>query len=1574
MTVQGTAGDQFSFASFEQEYQSFGNSLLNLTPAQVVKAYNDWVAKQRERMARQDSSQRGRQFKSPQEEIQDCNEALARERARFHSQRRGGDPYSAASQRFMGDPYSYESQVQVQGSGRESAPARASSQVKQGSAPPSQTSSSGYGGSINTDKACPNCSVDTHKFENCRKFKALPIQERLDFVQRARLCFKCLQKGHISRDCNKSCQVCGRRHHVQLHDQFRDSSENKQASVAMTSGKTSLVMSASKQRIESSKVANAAHQEEERVWMCILPVVVHGKSEDIKTYAFLDSGSNTSLMTKGLFKKLGVNGTPVDYAIRTLNSNLVQDKQFEGVVDLSSIDKQQSVSLRIMTVNKLPIRLNGPRRQMDKWPHLARVDVDSIKHAEVGILVGMDCPELHWSLEELRGGPGEPFARRTLLGWSIVGPTVKKDVNEPRESRFQVVNNLLFMDQIHQQLQAQWNADFRDLQLVDREAMSVEDRKALQIMQDSVKQVNGKFQVAIPWRTDPDELPNNRREAENRLRSLKRKFIRDPSLHTQYTATLTKYINDGHARKVESSEIKASDSQWYLPHHPVFKKSNPSKCRVVFDCAAKYKGTSLNDIILQGPNFMNSLAGVLLRFRRETVAIVGDIQAMFHQCYVTARDERFLRFLWWNEGNYKQEPSVYCMCVHLFGATSSPSVANFCMKKTADDNETRYSDQAIDVLRRSFYVDDMLKSVSTVDEAVSLVKEMQDLLKQGGFVLNKFMSSSRQVVQTIPEEDRAKSWQKDLSDSSLPQESALGLKWNVENDCFVYETDFSLDDKPLTKRKLLSITSSLYDPLGFVSPVLLIPKLTQQELCRRSLEWDDQVPEDLLTDVVKWIEQVKSLSSLRIPRCIKPDSTGVAALELHVFSDASAFGYGAAVYAKYRVKDKVTVTLLFGKSRVAPIQLVSIPRLELTAAVLACKCFQFVMDELDLSVKSSHFWTDSQTVLKYVENTATRFKAFVAHRVAAIHEVSRPSQWSFVPTSKNPADHASRGVWPQDECRITQWIEGPEFLRNDVQDYKALFDSPKDAPSIELEVKAVNVEQDSKAQVVRKPDEQPLEKLLHRYSVYHRLIKGVAWILKFIEYHHTGTVSSKELSVHDLQRAEQRILRFIQRQAFKTERKQLQKDGFVTLNSPIAQLDPYLDDQGFVRVGGRLEKCTGIEERHPIILPKHFVTVLIIRELHQANAHAGVNFVLSMLRRKFYVMTAYSMVRRIIRQCVECRKLFAKPQEQKMANLPEARVALNEPPFSRVGVDYFGPMQVKYRRGTVKRWGCVFTCLTTRAVHLEVAYEMTADSFLLAFGRFVARRGVPKVVYSDNGSNFTAAEKELKDELEAINAQRIETALLRHHIEWHFIPPRAPHMGGVWESIVKLVKKTLRGLVTRRLLDDEELQSFLTESEKVLNDRPLTRMGSDVRDAPPLTPSDLLLLKPNASHSQIAEDNPLKRRWAIVQELANKFFVRFADEYLPTLQVRSKWLRERRSLRENDIVLVVDEELKRGQWPLGAIVEPLTSEDGLVRSAKVKIGDNIKIRPIDKLVYLELNEQEFDAEVLPSSKHQDSNE
>ena len=318
------------------------------------------------------------------------------------------------------------------------------------------------------------------------------------------------------------------------------------------------------------------------------------------------------------------------------------------------------------------------------------------------------------------------------------------------------------------------------------------------------------------------------------------------------------YIADKQAMLVDEADLDTAH-QWFLPHHSVFKRSNPEKCRVVFDCAAQYKGVSLNDVILQGPNFLNNLSGVLIRFRKEPVAVVGDIKLMFHQCFVLENDRRFLRFLWWPNGDTTQKPKVYCMKVHLFGGKSSPSVVNFCMRQIADDNEAHFSELSIDTLRRSFYMDDMIRSVSSAAEAKQLIVEMKDLLKTGGFELAKFMSTSREVIESVPEEQRAKSLQNmDLQDSTLPQESALGLKWNVEGDYFTYTVN--LQEKPLTKRGLLSTTASLYDPLGLVAPVLLVPKLIQQNMCRLEMDWDDALTPEGAAEFCDWRMKTDALA------------------------------------------------------------------------------------------------------------------------------------------------------------------------------------------------------------------------------------------------------------------------------------------------------------------------------------------------------------------------------------------------------------------------------------------------------------------------------------------------------------------------------------------------------------------------------------------------------------------------------------------------------------------------------------------------------------------------------------------
>ena len=582
------------------------------------------------------------------------------------------------------------------------------------------------------------------------------------------------------------------------------------------------------------------------------------------------------------------------------------------------------------------------------------------------------------------------------------------------------------------------------------------------------------------------------------------------------------------------------------------------------------------------------------------------------------------------------------------------------------------------------------------------------------------------------------------------------------------------------------------------------------------------------------------------------------------------------------------------------------------------------------------------TVLGYLSNTATRFKTFVAHRVEIIHQLTKDSEWNYVPSAINPADLASRGIQPTESEKLQTWLNGPEFLR-DEGCYTNKFLAPKVELDLELKTTAATTTVSA------------TDVLLSRHSSYHRLCRAVAWIRK-VGLSLLKKPTSRNLTVADIQAAERAVVRYCQQAEFSHEIKQVLRGEPLPQGCPLIGLDPIVDNDGLLRVGGRIANTTADIDVHPIVLPKHHVTELIIREIHERNAHAGTNHTLSLLRRRFFPLKGYGLVRQVIGKCVLCKKRHGRAQEQKMAELPRARVEVDQPPFTNTGIDYFGPISVKYRRGAVKRWGCLFTCMVTRAVHIEVAHELSADSFLMAFHRFVARRGKPSVVYSDNGSNFTAAEKELQEEVAALNNERVEHDMLIEAIEWHFIPPYAPHMGGVWERIVRSVKTTLHALVTDRLLTDEELLSYLAEVEKVLNDRPLTKMGSDPRDNVPITPSDLLLLRGNSSCPAIAADNPLRKRWATVQELANRFYERFTREYLPTLQGRSKWVKERPQLRVGDVVLAMDDDTKRGKWPLGLVVETVESHDGRVRSARVKTSSNVRLRPADRLVFLEHHE------------------
>ena len=814
-------------------------------------------------------------------------------------------------------------------------------------------------------------------------------------------------------------------------------------------------------------------------------------------------------------------------------------------------------------------------------------------------------------------------------------------------------------------------------------------------------------------------------------------------------------------------------------------------------------------------------------------------------------------------------------------------------------------------------MDDCLRSVATYTQAVCLAGQLRELLSKGGFRLTKWISNSREVINSVPESERAPSVKDlDLNKNLALTERALGVQWNVQADTFSFK--IASKEKPATRRGILSIVSSIYDPLGFVSPCSVPAKAILQDLCLKGLGWDDHIPELSKQKWETWLRELPKLERFEIPRCFKPpDFSNVQNHELHHFSDASSQGYGAVSYLRQiDVNGKVHCSLIMAKSRLAPLKAMMIPRMELSAAVLATRLDQMIRRELDLSVDSSTFWTDSTYVLQYIENKDKRFQIFVANRVSAILDQSAATQWRYVETSLNPADEASRGMTVDALLRNDPWSQGPPFLK---QPKETWLQRPADIGEIS----------DSDPEIKRtvevfgnKVNDQSnhINEAIEKFSSWTRLKKAMAWVLSYkqnlneqsqrrkakeVISYQSDVSKITPLSVPEVNEAEKEIIKLVQKQNFKEELSALSRvsgvcketEKMATKNPTkksgnIYKLDPILDN-GLIRVGGRLHQAP-IEDdaKHPVILPrKHHITKLIINHYHRASGHSGVEYTLSLIREKYWIVGARSNVRNIVNTCFSCRRRQAPVMQQKMASLPQDRVTPSKPPLTYVGVDLFGPFTVRRGRTTAKRYGALFTCLSIRAVHLEIVHSIDTESFINALRRFIARRGRPEEIRSDNGGNFVKGKKELRKALQVWNQNQIHEFFLQQEIKWTFNPPAASHHGGVWERCIRTVRKVMKALLNQQVLDDEGLSTLMCKVESIVNSRPITKVSDDAKDLNALTPSHLLLLRagttiPPGVFSK--DDNHSCRRWHQIQYLSNVFWRRRMREYLPSLQQRQR--------------------------------------------------------------------------------------
>jgi len=559
--------------------------------------------------------------------------------------------------------------------------------------------------------------------------------------------------------------------------------------------------------------------------------------------------------------------------------------------------------------------------------------------------------------------------------------------------------------------------------------------------------------------------------------------------------------------------------------------------------------------------------------------------------------------------------------------------------------------------------------------------------------------------------------------------------------------------------------------------------------------------------------------------------------------------------------------------------------------------------------------------------------------VGTIRSYSRPKEWNHVSSGDNPADLLTKGQSIDAEL----WQHGPKWLNVSnpfwmTRNEKAIAKYPVEDDDPEV------------ARAVVAHDTHIIEHCVDRmaayYSSWNGLKRGVAWMQRYIRYLQGKRDFSRNLGSSDIAKAEDAIIRRVQRVGYARE-----VNGEFRKSSRIYSLSPFLDNSGILRVGGRTK-------HHPIVLPHfHDVAGLILRHYHNVS-HSGTEWTLSRVREKFWITNARSKLKSIRASCFVCKRLFGKAATQKMADLPSERITPNRPPFTYVGVDVFGPMQVSVGRSSAKRYGCLFTCLTTRAIHIEIINSLDCDGFLSAFRRFVARRGQPVKMYSDNGTNFCAGEQELRKAFQRHSRETLAAYGADRGIEWCFIPPGAPHMGGVWERMVGVVKRVLKGVMQKAIrLTDEILATFMCEVESLVNSRPLTKLSDDPDDLSPLTPNHLLLLRESCTLPPgVPSQNPYRYRWRYIQHLATEFWARFIHEYLPILNHRSKWVEMKRQFRVGDLVLVKQSGLPRGLWPLAIVEEVITSHDGAVRAAIVRTKASKFRRPISNLYPLEISD------------------
>ena len=1049
-----------------------------------------------------------------------------------------------------------------------------------------------------------------------------------------------------------------------------------------------------------------------------------------------------------------------------------------------------------------------------------------------------------------------------------------------------------------------------DTFLNDQQAVYSEFKEQL------VRTEEGWYETGLPWKGNHPPLPSNERGSLQRLRNLTRKLQRTGKTE-EYESIIVEQREQG---VVEVADKPAEGIKFYIPHKPVVREDAEStKTRIVYDASAREhpSAPSLNECLNPGPPLQNKLWDVLVRQRSYPVAVTGDLKKAFLQVRIKASDRDALRFHWRKDEHSKLETLRFTRA--LFGLTSSPFLLGGVIECHLETWETR-APEVVTELRKNLYVDDLLSGGVTVGEAQYRKEHAIEIFEDASFTLHKWHSNVPMLEGGIESKDSDLSFAKhQLQHPEEARASLLGLGWDKDKD--ELSAKFPTEQVQPTKRGILSKLAKVYDPLGLVSPVTLEGKMIFRDVCDATKAWDVKLEEPLLQTWKKW-EQSLPLEQL-LPRAITSYQEPLHDVELHSFGDGSKQGVGAAVYAVVRQQSGTTQRLLAAKARLAKEGL-SIPRIELIGGHMAANLVTNVKNALEaLPISNVYGWLDSTVTLHWIRGGG-EYKQFVANRVNKINQ--HPEiQWRHVSTRENSADLASRGG------ETTElWWSGPKWLAN--REHWPPNPVTSASPATEVEAKTIR---EVLTVTQTKAASDGLDELLDKHDL-RRALRVVAWVTRFITNCKTPKRLTGPLTTAEIDSVKWGWIRRAQQQ------------DMTMPNYPQIQssLNLQLSKDGLLECRGR------IQGKYPIYLPEDAIfTKKLVRRVHCETLHGGVGLTMAAVRENYWVPRLRRLVKKVTKECWGCKRFQATAVATPPPGLLPTNRTEETTAFEVVSVDFAGP--IRYRKGSNrerKAYIALFACSLTRGVHLELLPSLETEK------RFIARRGRPKTLYSDNGGTFVKAAKWLKT---VRRDEKVQGYLEQQEIQWQFNLSRAPWWGGQFERLIGVVKRAFYKTIGAATLTWDELSEIMLDVEIQINRRPLSYIEDDVQ-LPTLTPSTFLFQRSSLLPEQVPwreEDVNLRRRAKYLKSCKEQLWRRWTRQYLTTLRERHNLNHKRRNfqVKVGDVVIIRSDEKNRNRWPIAVARQLYPGRDGIVRAVQVDTGKGQLERPVQHLYPMELN-------------------